>query len=856
MNTIGNKMFAYIDNHSELTQSMVNQYNDSLIFLGDEKQIFVPVINAYVGIGQSAYNYLLSRIGDSNNNITEYDKYIHKDTVTGIYAQFSPTELEVYRNGTAGGSNHSVTVRGETINTEAISYSIFKANTNVVLKGLNDYDLTNGKDELGRTVSTSYTSGINVTINHSSNAHTGVYTINGVDYTYTYYDPYDVITIDDTKTWSYIKSSNSYLINFTTRFASDQANRIYKNLLGVSDGQSVYIEKDFDEAFNWSDDTKQLTVFDDVYVKMKDGSFNPVTVENENDANGGFVIKVKDSQNVDQIIYTINSTQTKLTNDQLKALLAGPDNGGAGLYGGYVTISGNVIPVWYHRNNDTSASSQINIADGIQTLKEVANILDQITDGTQDDGINLAYNIAWNHDRIIDLQEWKNGIGNETVSSFKSESRNNLLTVNYYSTNLWDKDRVSPDGASIGKVKLDLDLRLAQTYELGGVTYAAYLSDHNVPAGNLTYFIYKGDRTDINNYREISSSNRNELAQLLQKQDPSLTNSSSISIYTISRDSVTNDIIEATESSTTLSSFKNASNTAGLNGKYIFFPYEEKDYVFNTGLTDVHWVTTYVGWAYNELANRITSVNGDIQDLIQTTIQGLDKPDTEVAGQYVSQVTETDGIITVTRKKLPLDTILKNDVFYTHDVYLHISSADAKNSNYSNSIYRLENGQYTKIPQNNINSIGTEGIYDDIYYKTSLASMTAVAANTSVNDMILNAGNVSYFKKQTTHGGSRIEYLPIDIHLAYTSGTLFTNDKVTAGDTIYYWNGVVHNSKYFDVGTVQLSDGSTTTLFTSYITYLAASSEYNTGLADAWDVRRTIESMFQWVNIKTNKIIS
>ena len=77
MNTIGNKMFAYIDNHSELTQSMVNQYNDSLIFLGDEKQIFVPVINAYVGIGQSAYNYLLSRIGNSNNNITEYNKYIH-----------------------------------------------------------------------------------------------------------------------------------------------------------------------------------------------------------------------------------------------------------------------------------------------------------------------------------------------------------------------------------------------------------------------------------------------------------------------------------------------------------------------------------------------------------------------------------------------------------------------------------------------------------------------------------------------------------------------------------------------------------------------------------------------------------
>ena len=42
---------------------------------------------------------------------------------------------------------------------------------------------------------------------------------------------------------------------------------------------------------------------------------------------------------------------------------------------------------------------------------------------------------------------------------------------------------------------------------------------------------------------------------------------------------------------------------------------------------------------------------------------------------------------------------------------------------------------------------------------------------------------------------------------------------------------------------------------TTYITPLQSASPTNTGLADAWNVRQTIESMFAWVNLKTNKII-
>ena len=500
-------MFAYIDNHGELTQSMVNQYKDSLIFLGDEKQIFVPLINAYVGIGSTAYNNLLAQIGQSNDNLNEYNKYIHSDTVTSIYTQFSPDELDSIRRQS---TNEQISVRGYLLDTKAKTEIAFKANKNIVLKGLNDYNLPNRQDELGRTVNTHNTSGITLNIEHNGSLRTGIYEFNGTQYSYSYYDPYDTITIDDTRTWSYITASNSYMTNFVTKFATEQANRVYKNLLGENDNP-VYIEKEFDEAFNYDKNndygTNWLYVFEDVYVKKNDGSFKKVSVENDTEGNGfaifldGLVIytnmpKTTTNQGTQQI--TLNGTTYIVqSNQQLKSLLAGEGNNG--LYGGYIELVNNdVIPVWYHRDDSSTASSTINIADGIQTIKEVAKILDIITDGSDDDSINIANNIATNYEEIQILKEWKNNIGNQTVSSFKSESSNELLTVNYYSTNLWDKDK-DEDGASIGKVKLDLDLRLAQTYTIAGVgTYAAYLPNH--PDANSTYFSYIGDKTDPDNY--------------------------------------------------------------------------------------------------------------------------------------------------------------------------------------------------------------------------------------------------------------------------------------------------------------------------------------------------------------------
>ena len=838
-------MFAYIDNHNELTQSMVNQYNESLIFLGDEKQIFVPLINAYVGLGMSTYQDLLNRIDQSNDNLAEYNKYIHNDTVTSIYVQFSPEEIEAIRTHNGNTPGGSITLRNETIDERSRSETVFKANKNVVLKGFNDYELNNGQDELGNAIDTSDTSGITVSIKHNYDldhpSYTGKYTIGGVQYSYTYYSAYDVITIDDTKTWSYIKASNTYLSNFAMRFATDQADQVYKNILGIND--PVYIEKDFEEAFNYNNTTNELTEFTGVYIKLKDGTYGQVEVVSQKGVGYAILYNGK-------VIYT-NLVNTTPTDDNTKITLNSTDytlysvnelktsvlsNEGKS---GYDTANTKIIPVWYHQDTSPTASSYINIADGIQTLKEVAYILEIITDGADDDkSINLTYTIAYNYVDIQKLKEWQNNIGNTTVSSFKSESKNDLLTVNYYSTNLWDGDR-DADGASVGKVKLDLDLRLAQTYVLNGITYAAYLENHSVPAGYGTYWTYTGDPSDVNNYRHISTN----VIQLYQQFNGL---NASIPLYTPVRENGNGNIISYEIFDTIAPN--NIGNYTNSN-YYVFIPYKEERYDFTKGLTDVKWVTTYVSYVNTYLNNRINNLN--VSSQIETIINELDATYTKLPGHFVTHVTEEDGIISVYQEKLPLDIILKDDVYYTNDIYVHVSNDILKNN--SNNVYKFENGNYIPVVQDTVAGLPDTGISENYYLKTSLASMTPVPKRTTVGAMILNGANVTYFWKNVTNGYT--SYLPLDIQTAYTTGTLFTDDKVKDDNKIYYWAGTTGQVKYFDVSTIQRENGSTATLFTSYITYLAASSSTNSGLADSWDVRRTIESMFQWVNIKTNKII-
>lgn len=52
---LANKVFTYVKHGVDITDSMKSIYNNSLILIGDQKQIYVPVLNAYVGIGEERF---------------------------------------------------------------------------------------------------------------------------------------------------------------------------------------------------------------------------------------------------------------------------------------------------------------------------------------------------------------------------------------------------------------------------------------------------------------------------------------------------------------------------------------------------------------------------------------------------------------------------------------------------------------------------------------------------------------------------------------------------------------------------------------------------------------------------------
>lgn len=57
---INNNLFGYISKSTEMSTNIIQRYKNSLIFIGDEKQIYIPTTNSYVGIGLSYLNQVLN----------------------------------------------------------------------------------------------------------------------------------------------------------------------------------------------------------------------------------------------------------------------------------------------------------------------------------------------------------------------------------------------------------------------------------------------------------------------------------------------------------------------------------------------------------------------------------------------------------------------------------------------------------------------------------------------------------------------------------------------------------------------------------------------------------------------------
>ena len=902
-------MFTYIQNHEYLNEhpEILSEYKNSMIFLGDQQQIYVPVINTYVGLGVDAYSYILEKFNGNESNLSDLISYINNNNVTSIYAQYSPKDFgtgsfDIPYNGDADSPN----LTQLTINSNDPNFSKniqkLKANRNVVIRGVHD------DTNVFNTLNTN--SGINVTIKHEGSLQSG--SVND-KYSYSYYNPeHDIILIDDSKTWSYIASVNSYIIDFASKFATQQANRIYKNIIGED---TVYIEKEFNEAFindiiidNESNQSNQIRKIQNVYVKGADNDgeeqWYEVYVgneldENQNYDNNGIYIAVKDPDNNNVIryekiaeynntynIYTYVNSTIPFNNDpksgSLETIVLGTEN--------------LKTPVWYQFDDALTSTYNMNVSDGIQTIKEVAYILDLITNGSNEPGsddpaISLTYNIAQNYKDIQDLKNRQDAVEKGSVISLTGKSDNAYLTVNTFSES-WNADKPAQ-----GNVTAQINLVLGQLYTgPDNNSYAAYLPSHANEAGVIKNYYYTlNDDDNYDNYYSVSdlSKTDSKIYQMLSEYygDDFLTaNLGTDRPKPAQQITDSNDVISYT-------TFENSNNTISqiiANSAEFPYIYWNKHRLFEfddvttenlptKGLTTVQWVTTYVGWAADDIINRLNIVNNATQEAIDNSIKNLyayagdnieahnSYSDQSSLGLFVSNVTEHNGIIEVAKTKLPLDEIISSTSFspgLTTDndnsgkIYCNVTKEFACENYSDNNIYAISKIHGTKQPisSSNINDIRTSNDFIFVMDCGTISEFTPVNSTATINDIITNGGKVSYFYKDIRYvNNSNIyQYIPLDPQIAYTNTSLglFNDNGGVIENKIYYSASFVNHNYYLKTDTYHNNDGSTTTVINAYISYLSTSSESSTGFADAWDVRRTIESMFTWIDLTTNKVIS
>lgn len=152
-NYIGQKLFAYISHGKNINDRIREKFSKAMIFIGDEGQIYNPLTNTYIGIGQTAYTHAISYIEEAHQKIDNLNKMLTSSMVTSIYANW---DEETWRNMTYIASGNAGSVSDElkqalvpgkrSDNTQydfadALPTKVFATN-DIVLRGIGDYDPT------------------------------------------------------------------------------------------------------------------------------------------------------------------------------------------------------------------------------------------------------------------------------------------------------------------------------------------------------------------------------------------------------------------------------------------------------------------------------------------------------------------------------------------------------------------------------------------------------------------------------------------------------------------------------------------------------------------------------------------
>lgn len=489
---LANKLFAYIKEANSLTPELAELYQNSLIFLGNEQQIYVPAKQAYVGIGTTAYNNTQTAINELKSTIAAIENGSGLANVRKLWVGAGPYAYNHY------GSN--VQPAFDTLEEINAMTTYLTGDVTIWGAGINT-DATTGLTYAGKDwVATADGGFISVNSGNGGNIATSGITISYVSQfeerttadDIRYNAPLkQLITIDDSKTWSYMRGAYNYSLNFTKDYISSRIESVYKNLIGSSDIVMMPISSEDFANSNYKDA--------DVWYRNSENA--PLTIDGDPTSFGWS--------------HTANNAEQELDGEGSSV---GPQR--------YIAISGQ------------TTTYNGNLSDGINTLKEVAALLDKLSDGslgsvtylTKDqwedgnytDGVNnyyrvrdkngnpvtneskygyfvntgnpenlgiqIAYSIAGNKAEIDDLH-YHVELAEQGVTTVRSIGIDTSPMVYAHATSSQtftqtDTNQSTPASYSVGDVRNMIGLNLAMTY----TTLDPDFNEGNVTVNGVYYY--------------------------------------------------------------------------------------------------------------------------------------------------------------------------------------------------------------------------------------------------------------------------------------------------------------------------------------------------------------------------------
>lgn len=363
--SVANRLFAYIKHNVDINGTITEQYKNSLIFIGDEQQIYAPSMQAYVGIGMTAYTNTLNRINELKSDIDEATAAVKGQVVSKIWPGVSQAMATTDNNFSINEPTYMV--------------------GDITIAGLNQYDpahpdvAKNTIDVYQYNQSTGiFEAPIAYHIPSSDALYNNGAPNSGIRIRYKQTKTTDAsgnviqsnngIFIDDSATWAYITNTAAAIKNTTKKYVDAELNRVYRDLLGSGNS---YVPVGFNSVFEAvpgeNNSVQYLhtdTTDSNIYYYKQSVDSNASTYDGVLD-DGTKYVWAQASFTSDGQLNTTNPCE--YTNEV------------------------STIAQLYVNNGEYNNTYNMSLTDGINTLKEVAYLLDKLSDGSLGSVTYLTY---------------------------------------------------------------------------------------------------------------------------------------------------------------------------------------------------------------------------------------------------------------------------------------------------------------------------------------------------------------------------------------------------------------------------------------------------------------------------------